>query len=179
VLSYVQFVQTLTSEPHHSSREINKTVAPKLDALGRPSTKEGSSGFASLFPGGLAKDEPKSDIDAELDRLHALGLKNIGFAGKHLTIDNYKVNLTPEEQQEFQKVRGAYLRSYLKQVFGAPEYLKMTDQDKIEAAEEASHRAGRDAHEQIGDQVLAERLKKAKRASIPLRPPASMRVAAP
>ena len=158
---------------------VNKSVAPKLDVFGRPSTKEGTAGFASLFPGGFSKDEPKSDMDAELSRLHDLGMKNVGFAGKHLTIDNYKINLTPEEQQQYQKARGAYLSSYLKQTFGAPEYKQMTDQEKIEAAEEAIHQAGRDAHEQVGDQVLADRLKKAKSASIPRRPPASMKATAP
>jgi hypothetical protein len=79
---------------------VSKSVRPKLDALGRPSTKEGTSGLRSLIPGGMAEAKPKSDIDAELDRLHGLGLKNIGFSGKSITIDSYKVPLEQDERDQ-------------------------------------------------------------------------------
>ena len=158
---------------------LSKTVAPKLDTLGRPSTKEGSSGFAALFPGGFSKDEPKSAIDAELDRLNKLGLKNVGFAGKHLVVEGYKVALSIDEQDRYQKLRGAYLQSYLRQTFNAPEYKQMSDEDKIQASEDAIHQAERDARAQIGDQILAERLKKVRSAAIPRRPPGAAMTATP
>lgn len=158
---------------------INKSVAPKLDVLGRPTEKQGTKGFAALVPGGLATAKPQSSIDAELDRLEKLGMKNIGFAGKHLVVDNYKITLTPEERDRYQKVRGAYLRSYLSQTFSSPEYKAMTDQEKVEAAEDAVRQAYRDAHDTAGDQILAERLKKVRTAKIPLRPAAPAAVTTP
>ena len=98
------------------------------------------------------------------------------FLGKHLTIDNYRVDLPPEEKSRYLAVRGAYLRSYLKQTFDSPEYKKMTNVEKVEAAEEAIRQTGKDAHDQMGDQIISERLKRTKTASLPRTPPKAMAV---
>jgi hypothetical protein len=62
-----------------------------------------------------------------------------------------------------------YLQSYPKQTFASQEYKAATDQERVEMAEEAVRQAGCDAHSVFGDQVLTERLKKAKR-SLPSTP---------
>lgn len=52
----------------------------------------------------------------------------------------------------------------------------MTDQEKVEAAEEAIRQAGKDAHDRMGDQFLAERTNRVKTAGLPRTPPKAMAV---
>jgi hypothetical protein len=156
---------------------LSKDVQAKLDALGRPSTKEGSSGFGALVPGGMAKAEPKSSVDAELDRLHDLGLKNIGFVGKSMTIDSYKVPLTDDERQKYQELRGKYLQVYLDNLFKSKEYKELTDQDKIDETQSAIRDAEHDAREQMADDVVKSRMERAQNR-VPRKPPKAAAVAA-
>jgi hypothetical protein len=151
---------------------VSKSIPPKLDALGRPSTKEGSSGFASLFPGGFADARPRGFVDKELDRLSDLGLRNIGFVGKTVTVDDVKINLTRDERDAAQRMRGQYLQAYLGKLFSSAEYKAMTNEDKLQEAESAIRDAERDAHEQTIDAVLNKRLQRS--ASIPRTAPGSM-----
>lgn len=136
---------------------VSKTVSARLDALGRPSTKEGSRGLSSLFPGGFAPATPKSDLDEEIDRLQGMGLKPIGFSGKSLTVDSYKLALNTNERQQYQSIRGKYLQVYLDDLFKSDEYSGMTDADKVDAAESAIRDAEHDAREQMIDIALDNR----------------------
>lgn len=144
---------------------VSKSVPPKLDALGRPSVKEGSGGIAAIFPGGFANAAPRSSVDGELDRLKDLGLRNIGFVGKTITVDNVKINLTREERDASQKMRGQYIRAYLAKLFASEPYKAMTDEDKLQETQSAIREAERDSHEETIDAVLNKRLKRT--ASIP------------
>ena len=144
---------------------VSKSIPPKLDALGRPSTKEGSSGFASLFPGGFADARPRGSVDKELDRLSDLGLRNIGFVGKTVTVDDVKINLTRDERDSAQGMRGQYLQVYLGKLFSSAEYKAMTNEDKLQEAKSTIRDAERDAHEQTINAVLNKRLQRS--ASIP------------
>jgi hypothetical protein len=115
---------------------MSRQIQPRLDVLGRPATRRGSEGAKAFLPSPIPENKPESDIDAELARLHDLGLKNIGFTSRFLTIQNTKIPMSTKEQNEYLAMRGTVLRGALDRVFKSPDYQTLSDQDKVAEVQE-------------------------------------------
>lgn len=159
---------------------VSESIQARLDALGCPAEKAGSRGAAALVSGGVAPAKAKSDIDAELARLGPMGLKPIGFAGKALTVDKYRIELTQEERNDYQDLRGRYLQAYPGKLFKSDEYQSMDDHDKVDEADSAIRDAERDAREEMITQALDTRRKQfAAKSGVPRTPGLSRLAPAP
>jgi hypothetical protein len=128
---------------------LSKSLPPELDELGRPEERAGGTGADALLPGALPSSQPPAGIDAELARLNRAGLPAIGRAGSVVTVDGERMKLTTDERNEYQRLRGAFLRSYLDDLFQSKEYAAMGDDDKLQAAQERIHEAEADALDEM------------------------------
>jgi N12 class adenine-specific DNA methylase len=159
---------------------LSKTVPPRLDALGRE-VKSGSSGLAALAPMPISKAAPESSVDTELARLHGVGLRNIGFAARALTVGNQKIELSRPEQAEYQRMRGSLLRMILERMFASHGYQDLQDDQKVEEVQEATRQAEQFAREQMVARVVKHRNeeKAAKSTGIPYEPPSQLSITSP
>jgi hypothetical protein len=122
----------------------SKRVEPKLDVMGRTSEMEGGSGLAAFLPTRIPKDEPKSDVDAELNRLGIFP----GETGKTITVSDQRFDLDREQARELQRVVGLMQHKALAALFASPGYQSASDEDKQKTAQELidlARQAGRRA----------------------------------
>lgn len=116
---------------------LSKSVPPRLDVLGRPTTRRGGEGAKAFLPTPIPEDNPESEVDAELGRLHDLGLRNPGFTAHFLTVDKTKIPLSRPERNEYQRLRGQLLDIMLQRIFSSDDYRELPDQEKVEATEQS------------------------------------------
>jgi N12 class adenine-specific DNA methylase len=137
---------------------VSKSVPARVDAMGRETERTGGTGAAAFLPAPIPEDKPQTSVDAELARLHEMGLRNPGFVSRSVTIDNTRIPLGRKEQAEFQKIHGAFIRQVLENTFSDPDYQKMSDQDKLKEAEAAIREAEDTAHDEMISRVMQRRL---------------------
>jgi len=159
---------------------LSKTVPPRLDALGRE-VKSGSSGLTALAPMPISKAAPESSVDTELARLHGVGLRNIGFAARSITVANQKIELSRAEQAEYQRMRGSLVRMILERMFASQGYRELPDDEKVQEVQEATRQAETFAREQMVARVVKNRNdeKAARSTGIPYEPPSQLSITNP
>jgi N12 class adenine-specific DNA methylase len=137
---------------------FSRDVPPRLDALGRPSIRRGGTGGEAFLPAPIPEDVPESNIDSELARLHDLGLRNPGFTGRFLTVQNTKIPMSRQEQNEYLGMRGNVLRGVLDEMFKSPDYQALNDQDKISEVQEAIRDVDNFARGEMISRLIERRL---------------------
>jgi len=110
----------------------------------------GGEGALAFSPSRLPKDEPKSAVDAELNRLEVYP----GKVGDSLTLKSHKVTLTREQKAELQRLTGETIYEGLAGLFDSPEYKEMSDELRQQIATKLIDKARTAAREQfIGSNV--------------------------
>ncbi len=110
---------------------VSKQVPAKLDVFGREQKMEGGEGILAFSPSRLPKDEPRSAVDAELNRLEVYPGKSSGS----LTIANLKAELTREQKTDLQRTQGQLMYSTLDALIHSEGYANLTDEQKQQAVE--------------------------------------------
>lgn len=137
---------------------VSRTVPPKLDVLGRPIERRGGEGPMAFLPAPMPEDKPESTIDSELARLHEKGLRNVGFTGRFLTVQNTKIPMSRGEQNEYLAMRGNVLRGVLSEMFQSPDYHALSDQDKITEVQETIRDVENFSRDEMISRLMERRL---------------------
>lgn len=149
---------------------LSKSVPPEIDALGRPSERRGGSGIDAFLPSSIPEAKPESDIDAELGRLEKAGLKEPGFAGRVLTLEGDKIPLDRRQQEEYQKIRGLFIQSYVGSVMKRDDYATMDDEQKVQEIEQAIRDASDDARDEMKNRIYQRMPSQRIASGVPLVP---------
>ena len=129
-------------------------LPPAQDVLGRPQENERSG--AAAFGPKTRTPKPDATIQAFTDA----GV-DIGFPPDAITIDGIKLELTPAEQREWQRLRGAMLEKYAGNLREKPWWNRPEARTKAmqELLREANAAAGGSLQRSIGAAELRRRLR--------------------